>query len=228
MVLLEGLNRLIQDSARYRDLLTLEDDEIRVEVFLLDSGERATLIVGEEISVVEGSSEPDLLLKMERDDFQAILEGEADFGALISRARASDVRPINFEILSPELGTALNDVLKAYMTFFFTPGEVKVKELRPELAGEAHGAHPIPIAYWDGLRSAWYHVEGGEVVNEEGEMDPYPQAFIILKGRGTVVIEDVEMELRAGTVVFIPTNSVHQIRAEEDVKLIWLAWQTPP
>jgi len=37
-----------------------------------------------------------------------------------------------------------------------------------------------------------------------------------------------ELELRPSTVVYVPPNSLHQIRAEEDVEAIWIAWKTPP
>ena len=120
------------------------------------------------------------------------------------------------------------EVIKAGMTFFFTPGRVKVREPRPELAGEAHGAHPIPLVYWDDLRTAWYVVRKGEVMNEEGERDPYPQAVVVLKGKGVFILDKAELELRPGTVVYEPPNSMHQIRAEEDVEAIWIAWKTPP
>lgn len=223
--LVEGLRRLLEEAELYLELLKRED-EVRIAVALTDSGEAATLVVGDRIRVVEGLEEPDLRLTMEKRVFEEILRGDADFGALIGRSKMSDVRPINFEFLNPNRLAAASEALPM-MAFFFTPGKVKVKELRAELAGEAHGAHPIPLVYWDGLRSAWYMVRKGEVLNEEGERDPYPQAFMILRGRGAFILDDVELELRPNTVIYVPRNSVHQIRADEDVEAIWIAWQTP-
>ena len=223
----DGLRRLKEDSELYADLLTAGED-IRVEVLLTDSGETATLVLGEEIGVLEGSVDPDLRLTMEGHVFQAILDREADFGALIGRSKMSDVRPIRFEFLRSERVSEVNNTLKAMMTFFFTQGRVKVKRLREELAGEAHGGHPIPIAYWNGVRSACYTVKKGETLNEEGERDNYPQAVIILKGKGIFIIEDTEVTVELSTVIYVPKKSLHQLRAEEDVEAIWLAWQTPP
>lgn len=37
-----------------------------------------------------------------------------------------------------------------------------------------------------------------------------------------------EAELRPNIAVYVPINSVHMIRADEDIEAIWLAWQTPP
>ena len=65
-------------------------------------------------------------------------------------------------------------------------------------------------------------------MNEEGETDDYPQAVIILKGRGIFTVGDVEIAIEPSTVIYVPKNSLHQLRADEDVEAVWLAWQTPP
>ncbi len=41
-------------------------------------------------------------------------------------------------------------------------------------------------------------------------------------------LDEAELELRPSTVVYVPPNSLHQIRADEDVEAIWIAWKTPP
>jgi mannose-6-phosphate isomerase-like protein (cupin superfamily) len=220
MSLAEKLRRFAVEAELYAGLMRPEKGEVRVAVRLTDSGEAATLVLGEKMEVVEGSEGADLALTMEGSVFDAVSRGEADFGALIGRLRMSDVRPINYQVLNPSRLADIVEVMKAGMTFFFTPGRVKVRELRPELAGEAHGAHPIPLVYWDGLRTAWYVVRKGEAMNEEEERDPYPQAVVILKGKGVFVLDEAELELRSSTVVYVP--------AEEDVEAIWIAWKTPP
>jgi mannose-6-phosphate isomerase-like protein (cupin superfamily) len=51
---------------------------------------------------------------------------------------------------------------------------------------------------------------------------------IILKGRDKFIVEDMEVAVEPSTAIYMPKNSLHQLRAEEDVEAIWLAWQTPP
>jgi mannose-6-phosphate isomerase-like protein (cupin superfamily) len=160
--------------------------------------------------------------------FEKIMEGEADFGALIGRSRLSDLRPINFEINIPERFSEAFETVKALMNGFFIPGKIKVRKLSKEYAGSAHGAKPIPITYWDGLRYAWYHVPAGEVLNRDGEKDAYPQAFLILKGRGVLELEEESLKVEAGKVYYIPPNGIHKLHAETDVEMTWLAWNTPP
>ena len=227
-MLVEELRCLIDDVKLYMDLMRPKGGEIRIAVLLTDSGEEATLIIGEQMEAVEGSKSPDLRLTMARSVFDSVLEGEADFGALIGRSRMSDVRPINFQLLSPERAIRAIETMKAMITYFFNPGKVKIKRLQAKLAGEAHGAHPIPLVYWEGLRFAWYKVKKGEVMNKEGERDPYPQVIVIIRGKGTFQLDDDEFDLEPNTAIYVPVKSIHKIRVEEDVDVIWMAWQTPP
>lgn len=60
----------------------------------------------------------------------------------------------------------------------------------------------------------------GKVVNEEGERDPYPQVLVILRGRGTISVDDTELELKPNAAVYVPKNSVHMIKADEEVEAI--------
>lgn len=226
--LLGGLIRFTRDAEAYKDLMRIEDSEIRIEIHLIDSGESATLIVGQEISVMKDSVDLDLRLTMEKQVFDSIQTGDADFGALIGRSKMTDVRPINGEFLNQEKIPLVMEVLKTLMTLYFTPGKTKMKQLRNELGGDAHGAHPIPLVYWDNIRFAWYLIRQGEVLNEAEERDPYPQVVVVLEGKGIVRIGDERFELEPKMVLYVPRNVIHQIEASEDVEVIWLAWLIPP
>jgi hypothetical protein len=125
------------------------------------------------------------------------------------------------------MGNAL-ETMKALMTVFCTPGRVKVRAIRKELAGDAHGAHPIPLVYWQGIRAAWYHVGPRETLNEEGERDMYPQCVIPLEGRGVLMLEQENPTLEPGNAYYVPPGSIHKVRTKAGLTLLWLAWGTPP
>ena len=221
--LVDEMKRVIDEAELYMDLIVPED-EVRACFELIDTGEAVTIVLKKEPEVVEGSIDPDARLFTTRPVFESILRGEADIFSLAARAKMTDVRPVNFEILTEEKAALIWEVGKAMLTYLFIPGRVKVKILAPELAGEAHGAHPIPLVYWDGLRSSWIYLKRGEVLNVEGEKDPWPQLFVILKGQGRAIIGDEEFDVEPNRVVYVPVNSVHQLRAVSDIELIWLAW----
>ncbi len=218
------LEQLLKDSSLYRDVVNPATQETRVCVKLSDTDESVTLVMADEMKILEGSANPDVTITMKSTVLQEIAEGKADAFALIGRGRADEERPIEFESHTKERMKEVWEVRKAVLTYFFTPGKIKTKSLSFELAGHAHGAHPIPLVYWNGVRHSWILVKAGEILNKEGERDPWPQVFVILEGEGKAIVGDVTLPIEPEKALYIPTNSIHQIIAEEDLKLLWLAW----
>ena len=66
------------------------------------------------------------------------------------------------------------------------------------------------------------------MLNRKGEKDPYPQAFLILKGRELLELKEESLVIEPGNVYHIPPNGIHKLHAETDVEITWLAWDTPP
>lgn len=218
------LRQLLRDADLYTDLITDATQETRVCVKLSDTMESATLVVANEMKVQEGAANPDVTITMKSRVLKDIIDGKADAFALIGRGRMDEKRPIEFEILTKERMNEIWEVGKALLTYFFTPGRIKVKSLGLERAGHAHGARPIPLVYWNGMRYSWISVKAGETLNKEGERDPWPQTFTVLQGKGKAIIGDTAFPIEPDEVIYVPTNSVHQVTAEEDLKLLWLAW----
>lgn len=170
--------------------------EIRACVELLDTGDVATLILSDKASVVDSSVCPDFKISMSSQTFRELIQGRADAFALAARASSMEVRPIAFEVYNKERNREVWEIIKSLLTYLFTPGKVKVRNLRPEFAGQAHGAHPIPLVYWNGLRFSWFLVKSGEILNKEGEKDPWPQMFIIIEGKGKAIIGGQEFRIK--------------------------------
>ncbi|MBD3159356.1 MAG: cupin domain-containing protein [Candidatus Lokiarchaeota archaeon] len=230
IVLLDLVNTLRDfknDSELYADLIFDAEKSITIVVELTDTGQTATLILEKETgvsSIEKGGKKGDLKVTMTTQTLHDIAEGEADAFALAGRSSMDEKRPIDFEFLNPARSAEAMEAIKGLATYFFVPGRLKNKELRVEQAGQAHGARPIPLVYWNALRTAWYHVDTGTVLNEEREIDPWPQAFIVLDGKGKIVIDDETIEMEKNRIYYVPRSVVHQIEARTDVQLIWLAW----
>jgi mannose-6-phosphate isomerase-like protein (cupin superfamily) len=206
------------------DLISSATRETRICVKLSDTLEFATIVIENEMKVIEGSVNPDVTIIMESTVIEDIANGRADAFALAGRSRMDEKRPIEFEIHTKEHMKEIWEVVKSFLTYFFTPGKIKVKNLDLGRAGYAHGGHPIPLVYWNGIRYSWIFVKAGETLNKEGEKDPWPQTFIILEGKGKAVIGDVTFRIEPEQAIYVPTNSIHQVVAEDDLKLLWLAW----
>jgi mannose-6-phosphate isomerase-like protein (cupin superfamily) len=224
--LADVIRKLVQDALYYSDLLTTSRQEIRAGIETADTGEAATLVLGNEVDVVEGLVNPDFKISMSSQTLKEIIQGNVDAFALAGRARSDEVRPIEFKVYNKNRDKEIWETIRTLLMYLFTPGKVKIRSLRLELAGQAHGAHPIPLVYWDGIRYSWFIVKTGETLNKEGERNSYPQLFIILEGKGKAFIGNEKFEIEPRKAIYVPKNCLHQIMAEEDVELIWLAWQT--
>lgn len=225
--LMSILQRFKDDSNLYADLIFDSEEPMNIVVELTDTGETATLVLEREVGVSRiesGEKEADLKVTMASQILRNIAEGKADAFALAGRSKMSENRPIDFEFLNPARSEEAMEAIKGLGTYFFVPGLLKTKELKLERAGQAHGARPIPLVYWQGIRTAWYHIDGGTTLNEDREIDPWPQAFIVLQGQGKAIIDDETLELEKERIYYIPRRVMHQIKASTDVQLIWMAW----
>jgi mannose-6-phosphate isomerase-like protein (cupin superfamily) len=225
--LVHYIDRALREMELYQDLLLVSDEEFHIGFQITDTEESATLILKKKPTVLSGLHDCDFKVTFNNETLQQICKYEKDAFALAGRAKIDDVRPINFEILKGDRVSDAIETIKRLGTYLFIPGRIKIRNIQYTLAGKAHGASPIPLAYWKGFRSAWYFIDDGQILNEAGEKDPWPQLFIALSGKGKVIVADEEFDLPLKKAVYIPPNVTHQIRAEKLVELIWLAWDTP-
>jgi hypothetical protein len=88
------------------------------------------------------------------------------------------------------------------------------------------GAAIVGLYYHPGFRSAWYAVRGKESLNGAGDSSPYPQAYVILRGRAQVEIDRRSVEVPAGETIYIPPAAKHAVKSLDggEVELLWLAW----
>jgi mannose-6-phosphate isomerase-like protein (cupin superfamily) len=173
------------------------------------------------------ADEPRFTIKTSPEMLQRIHAGELTALTAAGRARMSDPTPLDIA-LGPGVGFTqeLQAELYAFLQHFFTPTWPEVIPLGEAHARVVHGAHAIPLFYHPGFRSAWYLVKPGEQVNEPGDTNPYPQAFIFIKGAGHATIGETTIQVEAGQTVYVPPGADHVIRNEGDgpLEVIFLAW----
>ena len=75
-----------------------------------------------------------------------------------------------------------------------TPEKIVLKE---QYSRVVHGGHVIPLYSYPGFRSGWHLVKKGETINEPGDTNPFPQAFVII-GEGMAKIGDDTIPVKAG------------------------------
>jgi mannose-6-phosphate isomerase-like protein (cupin superfamily) len=182
-----------------------------------------------ETAELHRGSHPDaaVTLRMSSGTLQEIYRGHITAFTAGAKGTGSDTAPLEMDINQPaeHLLNAKGTILE-FLQHFFMLGSPERTTLREESSRIVHGAHVIPLYYAEGFRSAWYKVKPGQHLNEPGDTNPYPQAFIIISGRGHAKIGDSEVEVQAGESYYIPPHSDHVLWPQDDQELviIWLAW----
>lgn len=187
------------------------------------------IIKPDEISnIFPGSlNNPDITFMFSEETLSAIHSGKMTGMTAIGRENMSDVTPLNFK-LGPN-ATMTPDLLKKILNFiqrFFNPSHPEVIKLEKDFARLVHGAWAIPMFYHTGFRSGWYQVEKGQRLNNPGDTNPFPQAFVIIKGQGYAKIGENSISIHSGEAFFIPPETEHMIWTADEgpLQLIYLAW----
>jgi mannose-6-phosphate isomerase-like protein (cupin superfamily) len=173
--------------------------------------------------LVEGA---DTTLTLTADTLRRLYRGEWSGLGAAGRASIRDAAPLDFTI--PPGVHPLAAMRRGYyfVTHFFS---VDVPTRVPFGEGHTrkiHGGHAAPLFYGEGLRSAYYRLEPGDVLNDDGARDPMHQGFIIIGGCGIATIGELRFNIRQGQAVYIPPHTVHMLTpgGPTAVELIWLAW----
>ncbi|MFO7791921.1 MAG: cupin domain-containing protein [Candidatus Saliniplasma sp.] len=190
--------------------------------FLVDMG-RSDIIV-EEAST---ENQADIGLVMSKDTFEKLSSGKWNGMTAAGRANISDPAPLDFRV--PE-GEEMDDrklqILYHFLIHFFSKDYPTITELGKEHSRKVHGGNAVPIAYGHGIRSAYYTIEKGDLINED-EQDPWNQVFTVLSGTGMAVIDGEEIELEKKMSVHVPPNTAHIVKKEEgsdELELLWIAY----
>jgi mannose-6-phosphate isomerase-like protein (cupin superfamily) len=170
---------------------------------------------------------PAMIIRMSQETLGHIHRGGMTAFTAAAKASGADTAPVETEFRPPAEQLAdPKGTLLGFIQHFFVRSRPERILLGDEYSRVVHGAHAIPLYYATGFRSAWYKIKDGQHLNEPGDTNPYPQAFVIVSGQGRARIGDAEVEVRAGESYYIPPGSDHVLWPVpgEALEVIWLAW----
>lgn len=201
-----------------------------VQFDMKDQKESWHIIVekGRKVTVNKGPhQEARFFFSATTDTLHLIYDGKMTAMTAVGKAKGSDHAPLDLRLaegLKPTLEVMTQ--LYTFIQHFFNPSVPEKILLGEEYSRVVHGGHVIPLYYYPGFRSAWYLLKRGEKLNEPGDINPYPQAFIFIEGEGFAKMGNKTVKVRAGESYYIPPNSDHVVWTEsgKPLILIWLAW----
>ncbi|KPL02674.1 MAG: hypothetical protein AMJ90_05125 [candidate division Zixibacteria bacterium SM23_73_2] len=161
------------------------------------------------------------------DTLGLIYGGKMTAATAAGKAEGSDHAPLDLKWADGlELTPEIREKFYSFIFHFFNPSVPEKVLLGEEYSRLVHGGHVITLYYHPGFRSAWYLLKKGERLNQPGDKNPFPQAFIFIEGEGFAKIGDKTIKVKAGESYYIPPDSDHVVWTESDdsLVLIWLAW----
>lgn len=199
----------------------------KVRFHIQDADESYTVIAKDGEVTVQGSSDinVDASFTTTKKTLNDILTGKLTAFTAAGKAHVSDAAPLDWEIPYAYEPEKMKDLYFFLMHFFNTSEPEKIP-LGEEHARRVHGAHAIPLYYHPGFRSAWYMVKKDDQLNEAGDTNPFPQAMVIIDGKGHAKIGEKTVKVKEGEAYYVPPNTDHVVWTEEEspLILIWFAW----
>jgi mannose-6-phosphate isomerase-like protein (cupin superfamily)/putative sterol carrier protein len=175
------------------------------------------------------SGNANFAFKSTLEHYNKIYHGEMTGFTSVGRENMSDKTPLDGAMYRPVTDHLMNDVLFFIQRFFNTSPHDQVI-LRKENSRIVHGGHAIPLFYQQnndiGVRSAWYLIQKGQQVNKTGDINPFPQYFIITKGSGFAKIGNDTLRVKANESYYIAPGLEHIFwnELDEPIEMIFLAW----
>jgi len=185
---------------------------------------------GGDVRLAEGDhSEASFTVVFSAETLEDLARGR--MSPLTAAGRESMKQTAPLDVRLPE-GTAFSlEIYHRAVRFiqrFFNPLPAERVCIEPEASRMVHGAHVVALYADAGFRSAWYFLKPGQRLNEPGDTNPFPQAFVILSGSGRARIGNETLVLEAGNAYHVPPHAEHVVEPGPDskgpVELIWMAW----
>jgi len=177
----------------------------------------------EKVTVRPGfPDQPTFYFTMDADTLGKICDGQWNFLTAAGRARMSDPAPLDFGLMDGFVPPP--DFLGRVLPLgfhFFTRGVPEIVRFGGEHSRLVHGGNAVPLYYDAGLRTAWYQIKPGMMINRDlaDATNPFPTLLIFTRGRGMGRLGERTMVVEEGMTVFVPAGMVHQIWTDAAVGL---------
>jgi mannose-6-phosphate isomerase-like protein (cupin superfamily) len=142
-----------------------------------------------------------------------IYRGEMNALTAAGRARMTDKTPLDFGFMEGFVPDAETMNKLTNLGFhFFNRGKPEIVRFGESNSRLVHGGNSVIFYYQKGLRTAWYQVKKGMIINEnlEDARNPFATLFIITKGAGKDRLGDDTVDLEEGMTILVPAEMIHQ------------------
>jgi len=188
--------------------------------FLIDEHEWWTVRIHSDRSFQirqEKPAEPTFYFTTNSATLRDIASGNIRAPTAMAKARASDRVPMDVAFIEGcELNKAFD--LREFVFRYFSANKIEKIMLGKQFARIVHGGYAIPLAYAKGLRTAWYCIEKGMIINEDphDQTNPFPTLVIATKGSGYAQIGGDVYQFSEGEAYYIPKDVTHSFWTDRE------------
>jgi mannose-6-phosphate isomerase-like protein (cupin superfamily) len=162
---------------------------------------------------------PTFYTVMDIETLDKIYRGEMNALTAAGRARMTDKTPLDFGFMEgftpdPEIMNKLTNL----GFHFFNRGQPEIVRFGESYSRLVHGGNSVIFYYQKGLRTAWYQVKKGMMINEnlEDARNTFATLFIITKGEGKGRLGDETVDLEEGMTILVPAEMIHQFWSDSE------------
>ena len=221
---------ILQDMGELFAHRIAEDFSLRVQIDLQPDGDSWQVVVesGCRVTVSPGPDQrAQVILVTTEEILEKIHTGQMTALTAAAKSTMSDAAPLDYRLGKEQSFTPqLYADMLVFLQRFFNCTEPERILLGEAHSRTVHGARVVGLFYQSGFRSAWYLVKKGDRLNEPGDTNPFPQAFVFVSGDGWAKIGEKTLPVRAGEAYLVPPGNEHIVWTEGDepLTLLWLAW----
>jgi hypothetical protein len=182
--------------------------------FLIDGDEWWTVTIHSDRSFEvcqEEPAAPTFYFTADATTLKDIADGAMRAPTAMAKARADERTPMDIAFIE---GYEINEAfdLREFVFRYFALNKIEKIMLGKQFARIVHGGYAIPLVYAEGLRTAWYRIEQGMIINEDpqDQTNPFPTLVIATKGSGYAEIGGQVFQFSAGEAYYIPQNITHK------------------
>lgn len=135
------------------------------------------------------------------------------------KAFSTDYAPLDIEAMEGfEPSQEFVGEVLSFTFHFWTKGMPEIVPFGQHFTRGTHGAQAAIFYYDAGLRTGYGYLHPGQHANEHplSKTNPFSSMIILIKGKVTARLNDVDYEIEAGNAFFIPPGMTHEILNPND------------
>jgi len=194
----------------------VEVDKVMWSVELIKASDKGT----SQMTVQKGNpKQPSFYYVTNMRTLKQLDRGEINALTAGVKAFSTDYAPLDIEAMEGfQPSEEFVGKVLSFTFHFWTKGMPEIVPFGQHYTRGTHGAQASIFYYDTGLRTGYGYLHPGQHANEHplSKTNPFSSMIILIKGKVTARLNDVDYEISAGNAFFIPPGMTHEVLNPND------------